>query len=232
MAVSSALLTCGQRRLPYNPMTDPLWLSDGPTGASWHLILAHGAGQGIRSSFMDAITQRLGASGLHVYRFLFPYMARTESTGTRRPPDRQPVLLESWQQAIERAVASGIDRRRLLIGGKSLGGRMASLIADAQGVAGLVCLGYPFYPPGRPQHPRSEHLTSLVTPTLICQGTRDPMGSREEVSKYSLSPAIRFAWIEDGEHSFRPRKASARTWEQNLAAAADAVAQFVHGLAA
>jgi hypothetical protein len=104
----------------------------------------------------------------------------------------------------------------LVLGGKSLGGRLASLIVDEVGAAGLVCLGYPFHPPGRAECLRTEHLAGLRTPTLICQGTRDPFGRPDEVEGYRLSPAIRVTWIADGDHSLVPRQASGRTWEQNL----------------
>jgi predicted alpha/beta-hydrolase family hydrolase len=104
---------------------------------------------------------------------------------------------------------------------------MASLIADERVAAGLICLGYPFHPPGKPDRLRIEHLRTIRTPTLICQGTRDPFGNREQVDAYPLSPSIRLAWIEDGEHSFRPRKQSRRTLEQNLDQAAEAVVELV-----
>jgi uncharacterized protein len=120
-----------------------------------------------------------------------------------------------------------LDPTRLFIGGKSLGGRIASLIADEVGAAGLICLGYPFHPPGRPERLRTVHLAGLGTPTLICQGTRDPFGRPEEVADYPMSPAIRFMWVPDGEHSFRPTKASDRTWEANLDLAAGEVLAFV-----
>jgi predicted alpha/beta-hydrolase family hydrolase len=211
-------------------MNDPDWLVDGPNDARWHLILGHGAGQGMRSAFMDSIARAVGQPEIRVIRFQFPYMALAERTGTRRPPDRQAVLLDAWRRAIDCATAGGVRRERLLIGGKSLGGRMASLIADEQGAAGLVCLGYPFHPPGKPDRPRIEHLQALRAPTLICQGTRDPFGDAREVGAYPLSPAIRFAWIDDGEHSFKPRRQSGLSWEANLAAAAAAVVDFVRGL--
>jgi predicted alpha/beta-hydrolase family hydrolase len=210
-------------------MSENHWLPDGPADASRHLILAHGAGQGMRSEFMEAMVQRLGGAGVRVVRFQFPYMIEMERSGKRRPPDRQGVLLDAWHRTIDRALAEGIELPRLLIGGKSLGGRIASLVADERSVAGLVCLGYPFHPPGKPERPRIEHLQTLRTRTLICQGTRDPFGNETEVSAYSLSPAIRIAWIQDGEHSFRPRKGSGLTWEQNLSAAADAVREWVAG---
>jgi predicted alpha/beta-hydrolase family hydrolase len=92
---------------------------------------------------------------------------------------------------------------------------------------GLVCLGYPFHPPGRPERQRVEHLRNLHTHALIVQGTRDSLGSREEVSDYELSPRVRIAWIEEGDHSFKPPKRSGRTLEQNLAEAVSSVSSFV-----
>ncbi len=123
-----------------------------------------------------------------------------------------------------------LGRTRLVIGGKSLGGRIASMVADEASVSGLVCLGYPFHPPGQPEKQRTEHLSRLKTPTLILQGTRDSFGTPEDVAGYALSPAIRLHWLEDGDHSFKPRKASGRTLEQNIEEAIAAVADFAHGL--
>ncbi|CRI66439.1 conserved hypothetical protein [Thiocapsa sp. KS1] len=204
---------------------DPL-LIDGPVDARCHLILAHGAGQGADSPFMNAVAHALAAAGLRVVRFSFPYMVRSKTERRRRPPDREPILIETWLQVIaEQRVVPG-SGKRLLIGGKSMGGRIASVIADEAGVDGLVCLGYPFHPPGRPEHPRIAHLAGLRTPTLICQGERDPFGNRDDVAGYALSPSIAILWITDGEHSFKPRRASGFTLEQNLDAAADAVASF------
>jgi predicted alpha/beta-hydrolase family hydrolase len=202
-------------------------LIDGPPDARCRLLLAHGAGQGPDSAFMTAVARGLASAGLCVVRFPFPYMVRSEAEGRRRPPDREPILIETWLQVIAEHRGAA---QRLLIGGKSMGGRIASLIADEAGVDGLACLGYPFHPPGRPERMRVEHLSRLRTPTLICQGVRDPFGSREEVAGYALSPSIEMVWIPDGEHSFKPRKGSGRTWEQNLGAAADALAAFAERL--
>jgi predicted alpha/beta-hydrolase family hydrolase len=121
---------------------------------------------------------------------------------------------------------------RLAIGGKSMGGRMASLVADEAGVRGLLCLGYPVHPAGRPERLRTAHLASLRTPTLICQGTRDPLGGRDLVAGLTLSPSVRLCWLEDGDHDYRPRKASGRTAAQALAEAVAAAARFVHDPAA
>ncbi|MFP4280078.1 MAG: alpha/beta family hydrolase [Halochromatium sp.] len=202
-------------------------LTDGPPDAHWTLVLAHGAGQGMDAPFMAHIARALGRAGLRVIRFEFPYMTEIRRTGRRTPPNREPVLLERWNRIIDQALAAGTDAQRLLIGGKSLGGRMASLIADERSAAGLVCLGYPFHPPGKPDRLRTEHLRVLRTPTLICQGTRDPFGMPDEVAGYALAPSIRLTWIEDGDHSFKPRRQSGRNWEQNLDQAAEAVLGFV-----
>jgi predicted alpha/beta-hydrolase family hydrolase len=173
---------------------------------------------------METIAGRLGAAGLRVARFRFPYLQIND--GKRRPPNPETVLREAFRAQI---ADLGVPNRRLLIGGKSMGGRIASLIADDAGVAGLVCLGYPFHPPGKPDRLRIAHLSCLRTPTLICQGERDPFGRRAEVGAYALSDAITLKWITDGEHSFKPRKVSGLSWQDNLVAASDAVEAFTVG---
>ncbi|MGB5416696.1 MAG: alpha/beta family hydrolase, partial [Polyangiales bacterium] len=105
------------------------------------------------------------------------------------------------------------------------------IIADEVGAAGLLCLGYPFHPPGKPERLRTAHLETLRTPSLIVQGTRDPLGAEEEVAGYSLSRAIELAWMEDGDHSFKPRKRSGRTLDQNFEAAAAAAIGFIQRIA-
>ena len=212
----------------------PDWRVDAPAPAAlsrpWTLVLAHGAGQGMDSPFMELMARLIAARGIRVLRFEFPYMQSMRRSGTRRPPDSASRLTAAWHQALDRLAGQGLDPDRLLIGGKSLGGRMASLVAVDRPVAGLVCLGYPFHPPGRPGQTRVEHLRGLAVPTLICQGTRDPFGSPDEVAGYGLGPPIRVVWIEDGEHSLKPRPSSGRTWERNLGEAADTVAQWAAGL--
>lgn len=195
--------------------------ADGPI-----VVLAHGAGAPMDSPFMNVIAAGLGAAGLRAVRFEFPYMRRRRETGERRAPDREPALRTAWKEAIE-ALGGG---ERLVIGGKSMGGRMASLVADEMGVRGLVCLGYPFHPPDRPDRLRTAHLADLRTPTLIVQGTRDPFGTPEDVAGYTLSPAIRLLWLEDGDHSFKPRASSGHKEKEHLASAVAAVVGFVRGL--
>lgn len=201
-------------------------LSDGPEGARVTLVLAHGAGAPMDSPFMEVIAAGVAASGIRVVRFEFPYMRMRRVTGKRSGPNGQAVLLESWREAI----AAAGRAETLLIGGKSLGGRIASMLADEVEADGLVCLGYPFHPPGRPERTRVEHLASLRTPTLICQGERDPLGRREEVEGYELSPAIRVHWLADGDHSFKPRKSSGRTEAENLEEAVRETVAFVEEL--
>ncbi len=201
-------------------------IHDGPENASMTLVLAHGAGAPMDSPFMNRIASGVAASGIHVVRFEFPYMSAQRRTGQRFAPDREAVLRATWQEVVE--TLGGVAR--LVIGGKSMGGRIASMIADEARAAGLVCLGYPFHPPGRAQRLRIEHLRELRTPALIVQGTRDALGSREEVATYELSPRVRIAWIEYGDHSFKPPKRSTRTLEQNMADAIKLVIDFVDRL--
>ena len=203
----------------------PDLIVDGPAEAALTVALAHGAGAPMDSPFMTEVAQGVAAHGVRVARFEFPYMAARRVDGRRRPPNPQARLLEIW-----RTVIAALGPANLVIGGKSMGGRMASMIADETRVRGLICLGYPFHPPGRPDKLRTAHLESLATPTLIVQGTRDPFGIRAEVERYALSPAIRVAWIEDGDHDLKPRKASGRTTEQNCQAAIAAMIEFLHGL--
>jgi predicted alpha/beta-hydrolase family hydrolase len=203
---------------------DFLW--NGPRRSRTLLVLAHGASGAMDSPFMDRIAADVAAAGITVVRFEFPYMAARRQTGARRPPDREPVLRQTWLDV----VAELRRGKRLVIGGKSMGGRIASMVADEADVRGLVCLGYPFHPPGRPERLRTAHLEDLRTPTLILQGERDPFGPRPEVEAYSLSPAIRLEWLPDGDHSFKPRRGSGVSEADNLARASTAVVEFVRAV--
>jgi hypothetical protein len=178
------------------------------------------------SPFMNTIAEAVADAGIEVIRFEFEYMAKRREDGTRRGPDRAPKLIARFKEVLNLVGPAS----EVVIGGKSMGGRIASMIADDVGAAGVVCLGYPFHPPGKPERLRTAHLESLKTPTLIVQGTRDRLGSEEEVATYALSPSIELAWMGDGDHSFKPRKKSGRTLEQNLEAAADAVVELTQRL--
>jgi predicted alpha/beta-hydrolase family hydrolase len=182
------------------------FLTDGPQDAPVTILLAHGAGAPMDSAAMTAVTQALVAEGFRVARFEFQYMAARREGGSKRPPPKAERLQDEYLQAITDLGAKSM----LVIGGKSMGGRVASMIADQEftegRIAGLLCLGYPFHPPGKPEKLRTEHLSHLRTPTLICQGTRDPLGSDEEVKGYDLSDAIELLWLADGDHDLKPRK--------------------------
>ncbi len=207
-----------------------MFLLDGPDDARATVLLAHGAGAPMDSGSMTAAARALADAGLRVARFEFAYMAARRDGG-RRPPPRAETLVPAY-----RAVVAALDATGpLVIGGKSMGGRVASMAVDelaAEGRAvGLLCLGYPFHPPGRPAELRTAHLEGLRTPALIAQGTRDPFGTREDVAGYTLSPAIELLWLEDGDHDLRPRKGvSGVSAADHLRTMAQRVADWTAGL--
>jgi predicted alpha/beta-hydrolase family hydrolase len=197
-------------------------LTDGTPGSGPTLVLAHGAGATMDSPFMEQISSSLAAQGLYVVRFEFPYMQERRRSGRRRPPDGAWKLRQSWIEVAEQLGGA----RELVIGGKSMGGRIASMVVDELEARGLVCLGYPFHPPGRPESLRTAHLETLRTPSLIVQGSRDALGSREEIEGYRLSRMIELLYLEDGDHSFKPRLRSGFTQRGHIQRAAEAVAAF------
>lgn len=173
------------------------------------------------SPWMTKFARALGQNGIRVVRFEFPYMAARRTGGKRGAPDRQPVLLDHFRKVV---AGLGVP---VFIGGRSMGGRMASMVADELHVRGCICLGYPFHPPGQPAKLRTEHLAALRTPTLIVQGERDPFGTRAEVEGYSLSSSIRITWLRDGDHSFKPRVQSGTSEAANLAEGIKVVTDFI-----
>ncbi|HUP50382.1 MAG TPA: alpha/beta family hydrolase [Thermoanaerobaculia bacterium] len=200
------------------------FLTDGRADAAATFVFAHGAGGSMDSPFMTRIARGLAANAIRVVRFEFPYMrARREGKRTGAP-DRQPVLLDTWREAVRQNAAE-----RLFVGGKSLGGRMASMIADEVQARGLICLGYPFHPPGNRARLRVEHLRTLVTPTLIIQGSRDPFGTPEDVASYDLSASIRVEWLAGGDHSFKPRRGSEVSENGILDRAIELITAFIGG---
>lgn len=204
------------------------WLWDAAAGeASATLILAHGAGAPMDSDWMNDMAGRLAGLGVNVLRFEFPYMAQRRVDGVKRPPNPAGKLQECWREvvALVRCHVAGV----LAVGGKSMGGRMASLVADELGVDALVCLGYPFYAVGKPEKPRVEHLAGLKTRTLIVQGERDALGNRDAVEAYDLSSSIDVFWLASGDHDLKPLKVSGFTHSGHLASAAQKVAEFLRG---
>jgi predicted alpha/beta-hydrolase family hydrolase len=209
----------------YPANDSPELLINDPHQSDRTIVLAHGAGAAMDTEFMDNFADGLANHGLRVARFEFPYMAARRMTGKRRPPDREPVLRDTWHRVVD-----SIGADRVVIGGKSMGGRIASLIADEAHVAGLVCLGYPFHPTGKPDKLRVEHLKTIETPTLIVQGERDPFGNIDEVADYRLSPKIQVHWLTDGDHSFKPRKASGKSLDDNTEEAITCITKFLDAL--
>jgi uncharacterized protein len=201
----------------------PLLIDEPQTGnRKATIVLAPGAGASVGSPFMQEVAHALAGESIRVVRFDFPYMQDMKAGGRRGRPDPPAVLEETWFRVVEQVGAAG----DLVIGGKSMGGRIASMIADRARVKGLVCLGYPFHPAGKPLSLRVAHLEGLKTPALILQGERDTLGSREEIAAFTLSPAIRIAYLADGDHSFKPRKSSGRTFEENFSQAMAEVVSF------
>ncbi len=208
-------------------------LIDGPAEAPATLLFAHGAGAPMDSPFMAAIAGGLAAKGWRVVRFEFPYMALMREKGSRQGPDRLPVLQEAFREQV-RVERASWPQRPLFIGGKSLGGRVASLLIDelaaSPGVQGCLCFGYPFHPPGKPLTLRTEHLAALQSPTLILQGERDTLGKRQEVESYALSAQVQLQWIPSGDHSFKPIKSSGLSEAENWATAVAYGDQFIRQL--
>ncbi|MBT5185749.1 MAG: alpha/beta hydrolase [Kordiimonadaceae bacterium] len=198
---------------------------DGPADAETLLILAHGAGAPMDTDFMNYFAQSLSAAKIRILRFEFPYMALRREGHGRRPPNKQNILLDTWHKIIQ--IGKQAHKGPIYIGGKSMGGRMASMIADESQIDGLICLGYPFYAPGKMDKPRTDHLKCLHTRTLVLQGERDVMGSKENVDRFDLSTKIAFHWLSDGDHSLKPRKKSGYTEKENLDQAVSKIVTFL-----
>ena len=205
------------------PASIPL-LHDGPSDGPV-LLLAHGAGAPMDSGFMTEMAGLLAGFDIHVVRFEFAYMRARRGDGKRRPPPRLPGLIEEFRQVI-----AGFPDTPVFIGGKSMGGRVASMIAadpqDSDDIAGLVCLGYPFHPPGKPDSLRTQHLPAITCPALIVQGECDPFGNTDDVSAYDLPAGMQVFWSAFGNHDLAPPKKSGLTAQENWSAAAMAIADF------
>jgi uncharacterized protein len=199
-----------------------------PRSAPAWLVLAHGAGAGMEHPFLAGFCRAIGGHEVATARFNFPYM----ETG-RRSPDPERTLREAWQQAFE-AVGEMAGPRPVLVGGKSLGGRIASMcVADGMPAAGLVFLGYPFHPPGKPERVRDAHLYEIRVPMLLLQGTADPFANPRVVQRVleKIGPLAEHHPIEGGDHSFnvRGRKRDPREVGADLA---EIAAAFVLRVAA
>lgn len=199
----------------------------GASDAPVRILLAHGAGAGMEHAFLAELSRLLAGPDIEVVRFNFPYMSKRAQDGKRRPPDRQPVLLAHWREMVQQ-----FAHPRLFLAGKSMGGRMAAEICDEMNAAGLLILGYPFHPPAKPDSWRGEVLKQIKTPTLLLQGERDTFGSRAELADFPFSPAVSVHWLTDGDHGFKPRKASGVSEQENLQQAADQMRRFIDATSA
>jgi len=191
------------------------------TNPKANVLLAHGAGAGMDTDFMNAIAGGLSTHKIHVVRFEFSYMAKRKVTGKKSAPSRLPQLQEEFLEQIQTLPEP------LFVAGKSMGGRVATTMLESSKALGAIAYGYPFHPPGRPEKLRIEHFETMTKSLLIVQGTRDPFGKEEEDPQQWLPEQARLTWLEDGEHSFKPRKSSGRTLEQNITEAVEATVAFI-----
>ncbi|WP_284205234.1 alpha/beta family hydrolase [Psychromonas marina] len=206
------------------------FMADGPEDGPLFLF-AHGAGAPCDSVFMQTIAEGLAQQGICVMRFNFDYMQQRVETGSRRPPERAPKLIQQFEDRIK--LLNAEQKRPIVIGGKSMGGRMASLVASMfeenqlTEIKGVACLGFPFHPVGKLDKLRIDHFPLVKQKQLIIQGTRDKLGSFEEVDNYNLPSIIEWLWLEDGDHDLKPRVKSGFTHDQHLQQAIQRLASFI-----
>jgi len=205
--------------------------------AKAQVVFAHGAGANMSHEFMSEMTILLNGMGINVLRFNFPYMDKRALLGKKYPPDRMPKLLACYQEVIEHVVSqSPASELPLFIGGKSMGSRAAaSLVSDAEVLAanlsskisGVFCLGYPFHPAKKPEKLRLEPLLTATKPILIVQGERDTLGSKDEIDTYQLPDYCQCVFLEDGDHSLKPRVKSGFTYQAHMQRAANEISIFI-----
>ena len=194
-------------------------------------VFAHGAGADMNSSFISAITELLVAKNISVIRFNFPYMEKRLLDGKKRPPDRMPVLIDDMSQLL-----GGLKLDLpLFIGGKSMGSRVAASITTSEMInhvnaKGVIAVGYPFHPIGKPEKLRLEPILSNTLPMLIIQGERDKLGSKEEIASYQLPTHCQIEFMRDGDHDIKPRLKSGFTHQEHIEDAANRISTFIKGL--
>jgi len=205
--------------------------------AKAQVVFAHGAGANMSHEFMNEMTKLLNNLSINVLRFNFPYMDKRAILGKKYPPDRMPKLLACYQEVIAYVVShSEYNELPLFIGGKSMGSRAAaSLIADTEVLAakllnkisGVFCLGYPFHPAKKPEKLRLEPLFAATKPVLIVQGERDTLGNKDEINAYQLPEHCQCVFLEDGDHSLKPRVKSGFTYPAHMQCAANEISIFI-----
>jgi predicted alpha/beta-hydrolase family hydrolase len=189
------------------------------------VIFAHGAGADKSHGFMEQVSCALNEKNINVLRFNFSYMDVRLAQGNRRPPDRMPKLL----QCFETVIAELNSELPIFLAGKSMGGRVAAtLVRDENlNVKGVMCLGYPFHPQKKPEKLRLAPLQETQKPILILQGTRDALGSEEEISRYEFSKLCRCVFFTDGDHNLKPRVKSGFTHTEHIKTAINEMVKFV-----
>jgi predicted alpha/beta-hydrolase family hydrolase len=201
-------------------------------GADRAVLLAHGAGADMHAAALTVVADALSDVRVPSLRFDFPYRR-----AGRRAPDRPPVLLAAVRDAAaELARRAKLPPDRLVLGGRSMGGRICSMVvaddSDPLPALGLALLGYPLHPPGKPERLRIEHFPRITVPVLFVSGTRDAFAAPDELEHEAenVRGPVKFSWLETGDHGFKPLKASGLTAGAALAAAAEAVVGFVQSL--
>lgn len=201
-------------------------------GVDRAVLLAHGAGADLEAPALVAVAEALAERGVPSLRFNFPYR-----DAGKKAPDRPPVLLAATRAAAaDLAKRTKLDPARLVVGGRSMGGRYCSLVvADADDplpALGMLLLGYPLHPAGRPDSPRVEHLGRIRVPTLFVSGTRDALGAKASLRRAArrVKGPVSWHWIETGDHSFKPLKSSGLAYDDVLRDLAAASADWVASL--
>lgn len=197
------------------------------------VIFAHGAGADMHHEFMEQVSILLNEANINVLRFNFPYMDKRIQLGKRYPPDRMPKLVDCYKRVVDDLLATDNFQAQLplFIGGKSMGSRVAAIIAAEHDIAtviqGVFCIGYPFHPAKKPEKLRLEPLQNTQKLVLILQGDRDTLGSQAEIEQYEISALCHCIFIPDGDHSLKPRVKSGYTYQQNIETAVNALVQFI-----
>jgi predicted alpha/beta-hydrolase family hydrolase len=197
------------------------------------IIFAHGAGADMHHEFMELVTGLFNKANINVLRFNFPYMDKRIELGKRYPPDRMPKLIDCYKSVVNNFSMKSINQPKLplFIGGKSMGSRVAAMIASDDDmmaeIQGVFCIGYPFHPPKKPEKLRLEPLQNTKKSVIILQGDRDTLGSKAEIGDYDLSTLCQFIFLPDGDHSLKPRVKSGYTHQQHIETAVNAIAQFI-----
>lgn len=197
-----------------------------------HLLLAHGAGAGNRHEFMESLAREIAGNGIQVTSFNFPYMQLVYEQNKKRPPNKLALLQEHFSTELNLLKESD-EELPIFVAGKSMGGRIATLISThpevVQSLSGVIVFGYPFIPPGKPEklEERVKHFDEIKVRSLILQGERDTFGSLSTLDSLKTYKNIKIDWIKSGDHSFKPLKSTGLTQEENIETAAARTVNFI-----